>query len=183
MQADGFTDVESARQFLVRSLSRANRHLYAVNSKLKIRRPMGTTATIGVLWNNQLTIANIGDSRCYRIRKRKITQLTSDQNWMTEMVRSGRLSAADAAIHPLSKTLTNCIGAIENLTMELQTTTVLEGDRFLFCTDGVYSMIEDDQIFKEIRDAETPVESAKRMMHLSLRRGGLDNISAVCLHT
>lgn len=176
-----FSSQDDVRAFLARALSRANYHIYLVNHRLKIRRAMGTTLTVGVLWKRLLLIAHAGDSRCYRVRKKKISLLTCDQNWMTEMIQTGRMTPMEAALHPLSKTLSNCIGAMQTLQVEFSATAVQEGDRYLFCSDGVFSMIDDDQIQEEMIKADSPAEAVKEMMHLALRNGGLDNISAVCL--
>ena len=171
---------ESVRKFLDTSLRQANDHLFHVNQRLKIRRAMGTTATVGGILNNELIIVHAGDSRCYRLRKGRLAQLTADQNWMTEMVRSGRMSILEASMHPLSKTLTNCLGAMPRVDLVCSASNVLAGDRFLFCSDGVSSMIDDDEIAIALGQPDSPREVVAEAVRRSLLKGGFDNVSAVC---
>lgn len=180
-QGRTFSSREEIRSFLSQTLKQANEQIYRINKKLKIRRPMGTTCTLGVLWNRYLILAHVGDSRCYRVRRNRLSLLTSDQNWMAEMVQTGRLSPMEAAMHPLAKTLSNCVGAMEELYVKLETLIIHEGDRYFFCTDGVSSLIDDEYLLQEIVNAKTPAESVRHTLHQALRNGGLDNLSAVSL--
>lgn len=167
--------------FIDAALSRANRHIFHVNKVLRIRWAMGTTATVGVLWRDKIVVGHVGDSRCYRLRRQKLKLLTADQNWQAEMVRHGILSEGEAAGHPLCNMLTNCIGALQNLRIEFHTFDVYPGDRYLLCTDGVSSMIDEHQIQQALAKAETAADSVKSLVHSSLRNGGSDNITAVTL--
>ncbi len=170
-------------EFIEEALSTANQHIYHVNRELKIRWCMGTTVTLGVFFQNKVIIAQVGDSRCYRVRRRGLKQLTVDQSWQEEMVASGIMSRAEAACHPLSNMLTNCAGAIRTLKVEYTEETVSPGDRFVFCTDGLNSMVGDGQIFKLIRETEHPEEGTDTLIKQALRAGGTDNVTIVCLYT
>lgn len=177
-----FESQDDVMRFIRTVLKRANHHIFHVNKVLQIRWAMGTTATVGILWQQKLVIGHVGDSRCYRLRRRKLKLLTSDQNWQAEMVRHGILTEREAACHPLSNMLTNCVGALQNLRIDFHTSEVFEGDRFVLCSDGVSSMVNDMDIFKVLSDARSSGESVKRLVHLALRNGGADNITAVSLY-
>ncbi len=178
-----FESVQDVRDFLTRALENSNNHIFHVNRVLRIRWAMGTTATLGILWNNKLIVGHCGDSRCYRWRKHKLTQLTTDQTWKEEMVQHGYLTHEEAALHPLANMLTNCVGALRNLRIEFRTTSVHEGDRFLFCSDGVSSQIDEGTIEEILRDTGDATAAVKGFVRASLQRGGHDNITAVCLYT
>jgi protein phosphatase len=178
-----FATVEEVRAFITRSLEKANNHIFHVNRVLRIRWAMGTTATLGVLWNHKLVIGHCGDSRCYRWRKGKLTQLTTDQTWREEMVQHGYLSAEEAATHPLANMLTNCVGALRNLRIEFRTTAVQEGDRYLFCSDGISSLVDEADIGELLGQYADATQGVKHLVHRSLQKGGHDNITAVCLYT
>lgn len=180
-RGNDWVDGESTRVFLEKALREANDDLFHVNQRLKIRRAMGTTATIGAVFDDNLVIAHAGDSRCYRLRKGQLTMLTADQNWMTEMVRTGRMSILEASMHPLSKTLTNCLGALPRVDIVCTACNVLPGDRYLFCSDGVSSMIDDDEIATAMIEAASPLDLVRDAVRRSLRKGGFDNITAVCM--
>jgi protein phosphatase len=178
-----FSSTDDVFAFLASALQRANAHVFRINQKLKIRWPMGTTATIGVVWGNKLVVAHVGDSRCYCFRKRKGIKLTTDQNWMNEMIKKGGMTAMEAALHPLSNTLTNCVGTQEHLHIDSQVHTILAGDRYLFCTDGVSSLVGADHLCHVACDAADAPDMVKRLLAMSLRNGGTDNITAVGLFT
>lgn len=178
-----FESVEAVRAFLTRSLEKANDHIYHVNRVLRIRWAMGTTATLGVMWRNKLIIGHCGDSRCYRLRKDRLTLLTTDQTWKEEMVQHGYLTPEEAAMHPLANMLTNCVGALRNLRIDFRTTTVHDGDRYLFCSDGVSGQLNDDEIEETLIQSDGAGGAVKQFIHRSLQNGGHDNITAVCLFT
>ena len=176
-----FRNKSAVRGFLDHGLANANRQIYAINKKLNIRWKMGTTATIGIVWRNKLTVAHIGDSRCYRMRNGAIRLLTSDHNWMNEMIESGRMTAEEAEAHPLAETLTNCLGTFEHLRIEFCEYTIAKGDRYLFCSDGVSSYIDTALISEQLNAYDTATQSVDNLVNVSLTNSGADNITAVCL--
>ncbi len=99
------------------------------------------------------------------------------------MVQHGYLTPDEASMHPLANMLTNCVGALRNLRIEFRTTTVQEGDRFLFCSDGVSSLVDAATIEQQLDQAGDTTDAVKRFVHKSLQKGGHDNITAVCLFT
>ncbi|RMD77897.1 MAG: serine/threonine-protein phosphatase, partial [Lentisphaerae bacterium] len=167
--------------FLREVIMRANAHLYHVNHELQIRWCMGTTLSLGFFWGNRLTIAQIGDSRVYRLRHGKLQQLTRDQSWREEMVANGIMSEEDAANHPLSNMLTNCVGAVRNVNIEFSQHKVSPGDRYLICSDGLSGMVPDNAIAKIFSDARHPGEAVNELIKSALQGGGGDNVTVVCV--
>ncbi len=178
-----FSAREDATSFMHDALHRANAHIYHVNRELKIRWCMGTTVTMGIFFENKVVCAQVGDSRCYRMRKKKLRQLTVDQSWREEMVQNGIMSEEEASNHPLSNMLTNCVGAMKTLKIEYTVETVHPGDRYLFCTDGLSSVVKGDRIAKIVRDSSKPEYGVEELTKHALRCGGTDNITTVCLFT
>jgi protein phosphatase len=183
--ADGtaFEDVADVEEYLSYALVRANEHIFHVNKELSIRWAMGTTVTMGTVYENKLIVAHVGDSRAYRLRKGKITQLTVDQNWREEMVRNGVMSDEDAAAHPFSNMLTNCVGAMRDLRIDFKTHTMAPGDRYLFCTDGLSSLVSEEDLQTAMVDTRPAADTVRDLVRQALRHGGMDNITAICLYT
>ena len=77
--------------------------------------------------------------------------------------------------------LTNSLGVTDKLRIEFTTHTVVEGDRYLICSDGLCSYVEEDEIYLKLKAAKTPSESVSQLIHSSLRVGGPDNITVVAL--
>lgn len=179
----GFTDISEVEEYLAESLCRANEHIFHVNKELSIRWAMGTTVTMGLIWENKLVVAHVGDSRAYRLRKGKLQPLTIDQNWKEEMVRNGVMSDEDASAHPFSNMLTNCVGAMRDLRIDFNTHTMQPGDRYLFCTDGLSSLVPDEDLQAAMLETRSPSETVRDLVRQALRHGGMDNITAICLYT
>lgn len=176
-----FQSKEHVRSFLRTALRKANQHVFHINSRLGIHWPMGTTATVGVMADQKMVIAHVGDSRCYCFRRHKLFQLTSDQTLVTEMIKRGGMTPAEAAMHPLSHTLTNCIGTQQHLDIDFKLQTVLPGDRYLFCSDGLSSLIGPKELCQTGFEATKPGGAVSRMIAYALENGGTDNITAICM--
>ncbi|MCH2175243.1 MAG: protein phosphatase 2C domain-containing protein [Lentisphaeria bacterium] len=175
-------NTDQAIDFLRFNLEKSNQHIYHVNKELKIRWCMGTTVTMGMLVGNQLVVAQIGDSRCYKVSRKKMSQITIDQSWQEEMVRNGIMSAQAASNHPLSNMLTNCLGAKNALSVEFSIDTVSEGDRYIFCSDGLNSMVDDEIISKICQESSNPQKGVDELIKAALRNGGSDNVTVLCLY-
>jgi len=178
----GFANKNEITEFIKTSIRRANDNLFHVNRELKIKWCMGTTLSMGIMAGRTLVVAQIGDSRVYRHRKNKFKALTVDQSWREEMVASGIMSMEEASSHPLSNMLTNCVGAVNDLRIEFTYFTVNPGDRFIFCSDGLTSMVSDERIGKTVQEAKHPRECVDDLIKYALRGGGSDNVTVVALY-
>jgi PPM family protein phosphatase len=141
---------------------------------------MGCTLTVGCLWQRELLIAQVGDSRCYLVRNDVMKRLTSDQTIVAELLRAGVLKPAEAARHPWRHVITNAIGGTETGGRpELQRVSVQSGDLILLCSDGLTDMVSDDEILAEVRAEASPERLSQRLVSRANERGGRDNITAV----
>jgi protein phosphatase len=141
---------------------------------------MGSTLTAACLWQRELSIAQVGDSRCYLIRNGTLRGLTTDQTMIAELLRAGVLTAADAARHPWRHVITNAIGGTEaGSPPELQTVTVQPGDLVLLCSDGLTEMVSEEEILEEARVSSEPEALCRRLINRANEQGGRDNITAV----
>ena len=178
----GFEQDEDVLEFMRTVLQRANSHIFHINSELKIRWCMGTTVTLGVFFKERLVLGQIGDSRCYRLRRRKLKQLTADQSWQEEMVRNGVMNREEAGRHPLSNMLTNCVGAMKSVRIEYVTEHTHKDDRYLFCTDGLNGCVKHNRMTQVMQDADYPHIAVDELIKYALRGGGTDNVTAACLY-
>ncbi len=182
-ELSGFRNRSDVHDFISTALGAANRHIFHVNKALRIRWAMGTTATVGVIWQGKLVLGHVGDSRCYRLRQGHLRQLTVDHSWQAEMVRLGVLTDKEAALNPLSNMLTNCVGALQHLRVDFSVTNVYPGDRYLFCTDGLSSLVQDPELRTQLAQAANAAAGVRELVSLALRYGGTDNVTAIALFT
>jgi len=143
---------------------------------------MGTTIVAVIILDNELVLANAGDSRGYLVRHRAIQQLTTDHTYVQNLVDRGAISADDALSHPQAHVLTRCIGAEARLQLDIQQYwiwSVESGepeDRLILCSDGLYGLVSDDEL-AEICTDHPPQESCVQLVELAKARGGYDNIT------
>lgn len=147
------------------------------------RRPdlagMGTTLTLVELADDGTArFAHVGDSRAYLYRKNRLRQLTSDHTVVAEHLAAGRIEPTDVAQHPQRSMLTRALGLEPEVDADIFTEPLEVGDRLLLCSDGVTSMITDEDITYALA-AQSPEEAAWLLIELSNRAGGHDNITAV----
>ena len=142
---------------------------------------MGTTLTAAQIDGASALIAHVGDSRAYLLRDGELRQLTADHTLVARMVRSGEISEAEAEVHPHKNVLTRALGTDEQVDVDEDTITLLDGDRLLLCSDGLTGMVTEDQIQAILENSERPQQAADRLVKAANRAGGIDNISVVVL--
>ena len=118
---------------------------------------MGTTLTSIALFNNYALLLHIGDSRAYRIRGKKIEQLSHDHTVVQELVDQGRLTLDEIADHPQRSFLTQALMGKENLNPVLIAYPALTGDKYLICSDGLTTVVDEGKIAKAL---QTDLQSA-----------------------
>lgn len=142
---------------------------------------MGTTIVGAMLENQVLAIAHVGDSRGYRLRDGHLELLTQDHTWVNEQVVAGYLSEEQAKSHPLKNVVTRALGGDSEVVVDVVETRACPGDLFLLCSDGLTTMLSDQEIHERlIRDAPLD-EICKRMVNDANARGGFDNVTVVLL--
>ena len=141
---------------------------------------MGTTLTAALLAGDNLYMAHVGDSRAYRLRGGEIQQLTRDHSWVTEQVEAGLLTPNEAREHPRRNILTRALGTTPELEVDSAVITVLAGDYFLLCSDGLHSLVTADEIAR-IMAAHEPRQACEALVERANALGGNDNITALVL--
>ena len=143
---------------------------------------MGTTATVALVdeQTGTLTLAHVGDSRAYRYRAAKLERLTTDHSLVAELVRSGRLTEAEAAVHPHRSVITRALGTEADVEVDTRTLDVAPGDLVLLCSDGLSAMVRDDEIARVLEESSgDPHEAAEALIRAANAAGGDDNVTVV----
>lgn len=140
---------------------------------------IGTTLTFGVLKNDLLLLAHVGDSRAYVLQRGDFLRLTEDHTVENE-ARHLRARGEDIKITPDNRNaLTRCIGQPGLPEVDFQEFIVTAGDRYFFTTDGIIRVVTDDELAEILAGPESPDELLKIIIDLALKRGGYDNLTAV----
>ena len=144
---------------------------------------MGTTVTAAALaGDHHLQLAHVGDSRAYLLRDGSLDQLATDHTIVGELVRRGRLTLQQAAIHPERSILTRAVGLDPRVPVDTPDPLELhDGDQVLLCSDGLTEAVDDDRI-AELLSTGTDGEAACRsLIDAANAAGGPDNITVVLL--
>lgn len=168
-------DFSNCLRFAIREASRRIFEKATEDSKL---HGMGTTTVVLLFRNNKAYIANVGDSRVYRIRGKKINQITKDHSLVGEQIRAGLLSADDSRVNRLKNIITRSVGFQEDVDSDVDIRPVKVGDRFLLCTDGLSNLVQDEEIRDVILNNELE-PAVLRLIDVANERGGDDNITAI----
>ena len=163
-------------KILAQSIYSANTKILNAARQNENYRGMGTTATILSLDGYHAYFAHVGDSRLYLLRNGNFRQMTEDHSYVETLVRRGELTEEEARVHPMKNVLTQAVGAIDTLHINMSNFPVQSGDTFLLCTDGLTNMVEDATIAEILQTAENP---ADELVAAALSAGGKDNISVI----
>jgi protein phosphatase len=146
---------------------------------------MGTTVVVAVHQriDDKLVICHVGDSRAYRLRSGRLSVLTSDHSWVHEQVAAGFLTEEAARNHPLKNVVTQALGGTSEPRVDVLETGLEDGDIYLLCSDGLNSMLTDDEIAGLLDATGSLEESCQRLVSAANQRGGNDNISVVLLRS
>jgi serine/threonine protein phosphatase PrpC len=166
---------------LEETILEANRTIHELARKDPGLAGMGTTVTAAIvdLDAEEVAIGHVGDSRAYRFRGGRFEQLTRDHSLVEEMRRKGQLTDAQAEDHPQRSIITRALGPEPEVQVDLQTVPTQHGDVFLICSDGLTTMLDDEQIGRVLGRATTLQAGVRALVDEANRAGGRDNITVV----
>lgn len=143
---------------------------------------MATTVAAVLVDGDVANLAHVGDSRIYLYHDGGIEQLTRDHSWVNEQIETGAISPEQARSHPLRNVVTRALGGRADLVVDIQSRRMAAGDLLLLCSDGLTTMLSDDDIARVLEDAGGDVaRAAAALVGEANDRGGEDNITVVLL--
>jgi serine/threonine protein phosphatase PrpC len=160
-------------------IKEANRRIYERARTDAEVSGMGTTVTAAILTNGRVSIGHVGDSRAYRVRDGELEQLTEDHSLVADLMRSGRLTPEEADAHPQRSVITRALGTDADVDVDTVTVDVQPGDLFLLCSDGLTTMVPENDILRIVQDAGTLDDIARTLVRAANSGGGEDNITVV----
>ena len=165
---------------LVDAARSANRAVWDEAEANPHMRGMGTTlVAIALVEGPELAIINIGDSRLYALHDGELRQVTFDHNLVAEMVAEGRITPAEAEVHPRRNIMTRALGVEPEVPVDLFVEEPYAGDRYLLCSDGLPREVNDGLIASLMNRFADPRDAARELVDEAKRRGGNDNITVV----
>jgi serine/threonine protein phosphatase PrpC len=164
------------------AIRHANRKVLDATRERSEYEGMATTVAAVLVDGDTANLAHVGDSRIYLWSDDKIQLLTSDHSWVNEQIQSGIISAEQARSHPLRNVVTRALGGRSDLVVDVQSRRMKPGDVLLLCSDGLTTMIGDEDIARILAEVRGDVaEAARGLVEEANARGGEDNITVILL--
>ncbi len=177
------TPVTADLDALVGAVDTANRQIFQASHTRVDQHGMGTTITaIAPVRGDgglQLGLVNVGDSRAYAVRQGRLAQLSVDHSYVQELVATGQITATEARGHPHRNIVTRALGIEPVVRIDAWTMSLIAGDRFILCSDGLVDEVLDSVIAEIATGVADPQEAAERLVEAANRNGGRDNITVV----
>lgn len=171
-------DVKSGLPLLVDAIQRANHRIHSASLRQPALNGMGTTVAALLACGSRAVLAHVGDSRIYRLRDKRLTQLTEDHSLFNEMVRRGRADPARPEAFSNHHTITRAVGTDVHVEVDARVVEVAPQDLFLLCSDGLSGSLAREEIERIAAEAELE-EAPDRLIAAANRCGGPDNITVV----
>jgi serine/threonine protein phosphatase PrpC len=157
---------------------KANQEVVAAGKRPSLAN-MGATLTAVLVDGGDAYIAEVGDSRAYLLRNGELRQLTEDQSFVQAMVKAGGMSPEEAAASSWRNVILQAIGHESNLKVALGKLALRQRDLLILCSDGLTSLVSDDDLRAEILATTTLDDACDRLVALANERGGTDNITVL----
>ncbi|HMJ49035.1 MAG TPA: Stp1/IreP family PP2C-type Ser/Thr phosphatase [Burkholderiales bacterium] len=172
-------DTQAVR-ILREQIAGANASIYQAAKSQPQYAGMGTTLLVGLFYDRHLSVAHLGDSRLYRLRRDELKQITRDHSLLQEQIDSGMITQEMARFSLNRNLVTRALGIDPEVEPEIHTYEVEVGDLYLLCSDGLSDMVEDDEIQLTLSSlqANLPLAS-QQLVQLANDNGGRDNISVI----
>lgn len=161
-------------------IKRANRTIFEAGRADPRYRGMGTTLALVVFYDDEVTLAHVGDSRIYRVRNGELTLLTRDDSLLRDQIDLGYIDAAEAVGTHNRNLVTRAVGIAADIVPHVRDEAALPGDVYVLCSDGLNDLVDDADIELVLQSVRGNVPLAAQLLVQAAKdNGGLDNVSAI----
>ena len=177
-EAEGASDADVRRAMDI-CVDHANRSIYEAANANERYAGMGTTLVVGVLRGGRLLLGHVGDSRAYRMREGRLTQMTRDHSLLQEQIDAGLITAQQALLSSNKNLVTRAVGVEPTVLLETHEYQVMPGDVLLFCSDGLSDMLDDTAIARVLQRHDALADLGADLIAAANSAGGKDNIAVI----
>jgi len=172
--------LERGDRLLQEAIGKANRAILDKARENPEREGMGTTIVVCLFRKGRVTIAHVGDSRLYRLRRSKLQRLTTDHSLNQELLERGYYTRVEARQANNRHVITRALGINDYVEATIREEPVAEGDLFLLCSDGLTDMMDDHSIRYAMDKKDQDLDAmAVNLVRRANELGGRDNISVI----
>lgn len=175
----GTVELSPRGQLLEFCVKTANTMIFEKGRAFPKDHGMGTTIVAALADSSLLTVAHVGDSRLYLLRKGSLLQLTEDHSLVGEQVKRGVITSDEASRSSMQNILTRALGTEENVKVDVSEHPVVPGDVILLASDGLSKMVTEQETAKVIEEEKEVAKAVDRLVAMAREAGGVDNITVV----
>lgn len=175
------TAPSDCEKWLIEQILSVNSKIYDHAQAHEECQGMGTTIVCALFTGKTVSVAHIGDSRCYFLQDGDFVQVTEDHSLVNELVRTGEISREDAEHHPRKNVLTKALGTDQSVSIDTRSFDIEPGDKLLLCSDGLTNKVEGTELKDILQSDSAPQEKVNLLVDKANQNGGEDNITAVLL--
>jgi protein phosphatase len=173
----------AAEEQLKTAIQQANSAIVRYGEKKSSARGLGSTVTAVLIQNNNAYIANVGDSRTYLLRGKKLAPVTRDHSLVARLVESNQIEADEIYTHPQRNLIYRSLGAgHKTVEVDIFHETLKPNDVLLLCSDGLWEMVHTPDLLRLLSEESSPQKICDQLIDLANANGGEDNITAVVVH-
>ena len=172
-------DPEQTEQMLCGAVKLANFTVYDQAQQLEEFSGMGTTLVAALVQGKTVTVANVGDSRCYHVGRNGIRRITVDHSVVEMMVQRGELTPERARTYPGKNYITRAVGTEAVVESDFFHLDLERGDCLLLCSDGLSNLVDDQEILFEVVHGVNKQFCCQHLLEIAKNRGGPDNITCI----
>jgi PPM family protein phosphatase len=167
-----------SKTYLEQTIQKANSRIYHLSQEDSLHKGMGTTLTVAIIRNEKMLIGQVGDSRAYLIRRKKLNRLTKDHSVVQREVDLGILTPEEALMDPRKNIITKAIGIMPELDPDIYEYQLSPNDRLMICSDGLYDLVSEKEILKCCL-LPTLELGTRNLIDSAKQYGGKDNITVI----
>ena len=164
---------------LMQAIHLANDMVFDTAEKNQQHHGMGSTLALLMVDGDHVVIANVGDSRVFRMRNGTLERLTVDHRVVDDPKFRGMIDPEATIMNTLGTTLTRAMGVHPEIDPDVRRTPFEEGDLFLLCTDGLTDFVQEQMIARVLAMSRTMDQKASDLIELALAGGGRDNVTVI----
>lgn len=168
----------SIKHLMVSAVEAANATVYSRSRSDTDLKGMGTTVVLVIIKNDNIYLANVGDSRIYVVSQSSITQMTTDHSVVQLMLDRGEITPEEAKDHPQKNVITRALGVDDTIRIDFSQEIYHEGDIVLLCSDGLTNFVDESRIL-HICNTYDSYELADVLIAEANANGGGDNVTVV----
>lgn len=162
------------------AIQAANDEIIRYGEQHPSARGLGSTLTMALVLNDRAYIANIGDSRTYLMQHGKLERITRDHSLVEKLVETKQITPDEIYTHPQRNVIYRSLGAgRKKVEVDIFPITLEPGDTLLLCCDGLWEMVHNPDLERELKAKHGPQGICDRLIELANEHGGEDNISAI----